>query len=375
MIRKIGILANPHGGYQRDTAKSLARCADGQGTWELRHRVIRPGNVDRLAAWGPHAIVAAIEPQELLPVVETLNCVGICLYTPVPSKGPLYSVTADYADVAKQLTRLVSAKGYRSLTLLHADHRPWTDEVLRHLQRIVYQPHQPAIEAVPCGPSENEWRDTIRAYLNDATFPLAVAGEPELARDCCDLCREMGIAVPEQVAICSLDDNELICGLTRPAVTAIRFPGRQAGRVISDLLTRRFNGETVDTYNWSLPTLGITERRSTEISAINDPLVARAIALMRERADQRLQVSDLLRMLGVSRRVLEKRFQAAVACSPYAQITRMRTAVAKRRLRDSDMSIAKIASLCGYADIYQFSRDFKRATGLAPSHWRANAEA
>ena len=49
---------------------------------------------------------------------------------------------------------------------------------------------------------------------------------------------------------------------------------------------------------------------------------------------------------------------------------RMRNA--RSLLIDSGYTIAEIASLCGYSDIYFFSRHFKQRHGITPSIFRQN---
>ena len=42
-------------------------------------------------------------------------------------------------------------------------------------------------------------------------------------------------------------------------------------------------------------------------------------------------------------------------------------------LRDPDLSLAEIASACGFASQAHFSRAFKQATGRPPGSWRQSA--
>lgn len=43
---------------------------------------------------------------------------------------------------------------------------------------------------------------------------------------------------------------------------------------------------------------------------------------------------------------------------------------AKRMLRDSDASVASIASACGFSDSGYFSKRFRKSTGRSPTEWR-----
>jgi AraC-like DNA-binding protein len=59
--------------------------------------------------------------------------------------------------------------------------------------------------------------------------------------------------------------------------------------------------------------------------------------------------------------------------SPSGMLDRVRHAVAKELLRDSDVAIPEIASALGYADSVSFTRAFKRWSATTPGAWRKSA--
>jgi AraC-like DNA-binding protein len=96
---------------------------------------------------------------------------------------------------------------------------------------------------------------------------------------------------------------------------------------------------------------------------------------MRLYYDQPLRVADLAQMAGMSVSNFFRHFKAATGTSPIDWLKRERINQAKRRLLETDDSIAKIAEETGYYDQFYFSRDFKRVTGIAPSQYRARERA
>jgi AraC-like DNA-binding protein len=96
---------------------------------------------------------------------------------------------------------------------------------------------------------------------------------------------------------------------------------------------------------------------------------------MRLYYDQQLRVSDLATMAGMSVSNFFRNFKAATGTSPIDWLKRERINQAKRRLLETEDSIAKIAEETGYYDQFYFSRDFKRVTGVAPSEYRARERA
>jgi AraC-like DNA-binding protein len=96
---------------------------------------------------------------------------------------------------------------------------------------------------------------------------------------------------------------------------------------------------------------------------------------MRLYYDQPLRIAQLAGMANMSVSNFFRHFKAATGTSPIDWLKRERINQAKRRLLETDDSIAKIAEETGYYDQFYFSRDFKRVTSIAPSEYRARERA
>ena len=90
--------------------------------------------------------------------------------------------------------------------------------------------------------SEAWGREAVAALFNagrqrpDAIF----CGNDQIARGIADALREMGVDVPDAVALVGFDNWEIVAGATRPPLTSIDMnlvePGREAGRRLLDLI-------------------------------------------------------------------------------------------------------------------------------------------
>lgn len=80
-----------------------------------------------------------------------------------------------------------------------------------------------------------------------------------------------------------------------------------------------------------------------------------------------LKLGTLARQLGVDRSTVFRRFQALYGCSPKVYLDRWRLAHGQALVRDGGLSIAAIASRCGYASAQRFSKAFAARYGMAPS--------
>ncbi len=110
--------------------------------------------------------------------------------------------------------------------------------------------------------------------------------------------------------------------------------------------------------------------RPSWLTALHDPLVARALALLHERPADPWTLDGLAREVHVSRATLARRFTDAVGEPPLAYLARWRMDLAARRLRTSTDSVETIANEVGYASPYAFNRAFARYRGEPPGRYR-----
>ena len=83
-----------------------------------------------------------------------------------------------------------------------------------------------------------------------------------------------------------------------------------------------------------------------------------------------LTVEQLLERLALSQKTLNKRFAAVYGETPGAAIRRVRTERAKQWLATTDLSVARIATMCGFAEPSNFNLFFNRETGRTPTAYR-----
>lgn len=148
--------------------------------------------------------------------------------------------------------------------------------------------------------------------------------------------------------------------------TARSGPGNRAvlGR-LSELLF-------MEVLRWQLTY--ISEGHSGWLAGLNDRHVGRALALMHADPARDWTVEALAQESGTSRSALAKRFVDLIGEAPIQYLAGWRMQLARRLLRESNVSLAELASRVGYESEAAFSRAFRRAVGVPPATWRdANA--
>ena len=77
----------------------------------------------------------------------------------------------------------------------------------------------------------------------------------------------------------------------------------------------------------------------------------------------------LAEITGMSNVYFRKLFTAVMGVSPIAYVHRFRIQKAKEMLKSDYGTLTDVAQSLGYSSLYDFSRDFKKHTGIAPSKY------
>jgi LacI family transcriptional regulator len=94
------------------------------------------------------------------------------------------------------------------------------------------------------------------------------------------------------------------------------------------------------------------------------------LRFIRNHAKEAIEVSNVVREAGISRRSLEIRFQTVLGKSIHAEIHRVRLGYAKQLLVETNLSVERIASLAGFCSISHLSSAFRVETGMTPAQYR-----
>jgi LacI family transcriptional regulator len=216
----------------------------------------------------------------------------------------------------------------------------------------------------------------LTAWLRDLARPVGLmACSDRHAQRVLDACRRAGIAVPEEIAVVGVDNDEETCRLSDPPLSSVIDDPRRVGFEAARLLDRLMAGKARPGSGKPVlvPPLGVATRHSTDVTAVEDRLVAEAMRAIRQGACEGLKVMDLTRACHVSRSVLYRRFQAALCRTPHDEILRVRLDRVKGLLAQTELTLEEIAGLAGFEHSEYLSVAFKRETGLTPGAYRRRA--
>ena len=185
-----------------------------------------------------------------------------------------------------------------------------------------------------------------------------------------DACRSCGIAVPEEIAVIGVDNDTFLTEMARPTLSSTELGGDRIGFEAARLLDLQLSGQALLQTVTEIPPVGVITRHSTEVLSIEDSVVAEAVQFIRQNASRAISVEDVLRVVAMGRRNLERRFRSVMRRSLLDEIRRVHIDRAAKLLRETDLPVPQIASQAGYASHVRFSTVFRQEMDTTPTDYR-----
>ena len=223
-------------------------------------------------------------------------------------------------------------------------------------------------------PRENRDRaDELVRWLKSLRKPTAVFADCDrTAVEVIDACAQSALRIPQEVAVLGVDNERITCMHTDPTLSSIQpdfvTEGYRAAAALDAMLSGRKTPHDIVCARNTL-----VERRSTGTPSQNGWLVQKADDLIRKEACRGLRAADVSARLGVSRRLLDLRYQQLKGQTILETILATRLDSAKELLRNTKLPIREIAAATGLCDASYAQRLFKRRVGQTMRAYRLSA--
>ena len=213
----------------------------------------------------------------------------------------------------------------------------------------------------------------MAAWLDALPKPAAVMAVDDLrATHALEAAAAAGIKVPKDLAVIGVDNDELLCEMTEPPLTSIAPDHVRLGELAAGTLDRLMRTTPLKhTFTLRSTAKTLAERQSAKSVTPSVHLVERATAYIRRNATKGIGADDVIRHLGVSRRLADLRFRQLTGESILSAILRIRLAEVKRRLKDTDTPIAKITAACGFKGENYAKKLFRSRFGMSMTEFRS----
>ncbi|MBI5684544.1 MAG: DNA-binding transcriptional regulator [Verrucomicrobia bacterium] len=364
------------GWYDYRLHKGIAEYAQEHG-WHLSANLAR----ERVIPWGwqGDGVLAWLGAgDDLAEFVESVRrpTVDFSLRRPNPRFA---RVLQDHAHAARLVADHFLTRGFKHFAFF-SDAENWSfDERGRGFVAVLKKAgHECAWikwhESATFRSGRGEWtkrRAWLAAQLKRSPKPLALfAANDHLATDVLESCDAAGLRVPEQVAIVGAGDYLLAADAMRTPLSSVDINLEEQGYEGAALLDRLMRGARPPCEPLRIPAARVVTRKSSDILAVNEPRVGKALRFIRERFREPIGVEDVARAAAMSRRALHQAFLDHLGRAPGEQIRNVRLEHAKKLLAETNHKIAAIAGLSGYQSANSFCVTFTKAEGFSPAAFR-----
>lgn len=325
-------------------------------------------------AWSADAIIGRFEATDHM---ETFARAGILvLAQDYKSRLPsLPAITGDYRGTGEMAAEYFVRKGFRSFAFVGYRDTFWSQER--------FYGFRDGLDKYGLLDRLQDFReisvDEVWDFRQEALIDFLRALPPETALYACDdnegiriaeLCRAYDIAVPQDIAILGVDDDETLCNLSDPPLSSISLDTVRGGYEAAAQIDSCLSGSGSRLKDILVRPLRICERASTNIFTIPDRFVSKALEYIHANVHRPISVSDVVDQVPLSRRLLEIKFKKSTHQTIQKYIMKLRVDRFATLLVQDDTPIAILCEQQGFSGPKNLARQFRSVMGVSPQEYR-----
>lgn len=339
---------------------------------EYKRQLGMDGVVDWALAHSIDVVIGQFDPDDDVTVFGRRGIVALAQDYIVKFKE-IPNITADYDGTGAMAAKRFLSRGFQNFGFVGYGGVCWSDERCEGyrkevekagFQLNVYDRQQISSIWDFNMPDLSEW-------LLSLPKPIAImACDDNQGNIVIQACNACGIKVPSEVAILGVDNDEILCNMSVPALSSIDVDIERGGYEAARLAAMMIYHPTHEWEDIVLRPMNIVTRTSSNVFATRDQAVLKALQYIGENIERKIDVSDVLAQVPLSRRLLEQRFAKETGTTIYQYITAFRMDRFAQLLLSSNDSIANIAARMEEPDTKSISRRFQAVKGCTPSEFR-----
>jgi LacI family transcriptional regulator len=379
----VALLIESSRSYGRELLMGIAKYVRIHGPWSIELEEGDPGEQfpKWFSRWKWDGIIARVSTPEMAELLRRTGVPVVDLSGSLP-EARFPRIRSDEQAVGRMAAEHLLERGFKNFAFCGFNGTDWSDLRRVSFERRVSEAGFACQAFENPGPmqsfsisdyeehGERHERD-LMAWLQSLPKPCGLmACNDARGRQVLNCCREVDVAIPDEVALIGVDKDEIFCELSDLPLSSVILNTQQIGFEAAALLARLMAGESAELSSIVVKPLGVLARQSSDVLAIDDRQIALALGYIREHACDGLSVESLLKVIPLSRSVLERRFAHILGSSPKGEILRVRIDRVCRLLAESDLSLAEVAGKTGFEHPEYMSRLFKSKMGITPGEFR-----
>ena len=399
--QRIAILVESSRAFGRGLIEGINSFASERDDWLLYYHegTLHFDLAEWLDAWNGDGVITRITNEK---DAHTLAASGI---PTVDLLGEIHHpsisvVDSDNAAIAQMAVEFFIRAGFTNLAycgypgLRFSDQRFTIFEEAARAEHLSIQHYLPLSVPESSIHEREHWQPhreaDISAWLISLPKPIAIfACNDVRALDLSVACRVTGIRVPEDVAILGVDNDELICKMSKPPLSSIEPDTMSQGTLGAETLLALLNTnssakedphpaqttQTTQTSQTSQPVhpvhpVQVIERPSTDLIAFSSPIVADALRYLRKHSHEKIGSQQIATAIGTSNSHLNRLFKEATGRTINKELQRIHLTRIRHLLQHSDLTLKEIAQKIGFSSNSNLSKFFKIHEGMTPGEFK-----
>ena len=297
--------------------------------------------------------------------------------------GPgVTSVTSDSEAVARQAADFFLEVGFAQFAFCGYPGLPFSNQreaayrniLANHGYPLHLPPRRkppPRSESNPEQVTEPQWEKRLGKWLDSLPKPIALwAANDSCGQQVIRVAQQYGIAIPGELTVLGVDNDETLCNLCTPTLSSIDQNREGIGYAAARTLDGLMRGTIPLGTEIRVPPKGVIERQSTNIIPVQEPLVAAALCIIRNRVRDNLTNRMLGAELHCAPAKLNRLFTAHLGRTVSDVMTRFRVKRLTEVLQETDLPLKKVAAMFGFSSPSVLSMFIQRQTGFTPLRLR-----
>lgn len=374
---RVAVLVDTSTEWGRDLIRGITSYAQHHGPWQLQVEPRGRDNVLQLPSqWNGDGIIARVSNPKIAADLKSRH-VPVINISGIELEGVSFPrVAIDYDATARLAWEHFQVRGFQRFAYVGPLHYSYIEKHADAFQEQIGADVATLerFHYIHESMGSEKWRKQrarIESWLQQLEKPIAVfAWGTSASCQLLDACWCMNIQVPDDVAVLAGAEDALIAQTTVPPMSAVLNPSKQMGYRAAERLANLMSGGTDSGKEERIAPIEIVTRRSTEVLAIKDPELSKAVRFIRENVFTELTVAKVAASVPMSVRSLQVKFRDAFGHPPLTEIHRLRIARVKELLASTDLPVASIAQATGFGTAAYMATMFKRQTEMTPLRYR-----
>ncbi len=369
---KVALLIETSNSYARELLHGVRAWVREHGPWAIRlteqgRGAAVPG---WLRGWDGDGVIARVENARIARELRATGLPVIDVSAALP-RLVFPRVATDAEGAARLAAAHLAERGLRSFAYCGDRRFHWARRRGEAFVRATRASGgRCAVFTPEPGPVDDEVGEIAR-WLKTLPRPAGVLASLDLrGQQVLAACSLAGLAVPDEIAVIGVHNDELLCELCDPPLSSVIPNAHRAGYEAAALLARAMAGKRLPLALHEIAPLGVAARQSTDLAAVGDAKIAGAVRFMRQQAAGGANVADVLRAVPMARTALERRFKAALGTTPHAHLRKLRMERVQHLLASTSLPVGEIAAATGFEHPEYLSAMFRRECGLTPREYR-----